>query len=386
MKKLVTLVVASSLAVASLSAQAQTVTVDGVLNSTEVATGGYVLIGKYTNPRGFGDAGLLSMYAASTATKVYIFLGGTVEANGNAFQVFMKTPASAGVPLGTALPAGTAGTSFEKLTAKMDMAVNMAVALRSDGTGFQIEGATYTNATTAASKKLTTTPIAGDGTAATLATDAAYPALALARVAYRNATGGKVSANPGSTTPTTGASYGGVGTYGLEMELDRTAMGLTGASALTLFALQNGGDGGYISSDFIPQTSAPLTTNSGNLASGAYDFTALPDRQAATLNLAAAGGTTLGTRAADAAAIALGVYPNPVRGASTVTYQVAERASIVHIVLTDLLGRTVRTVENGLKPVGTQTASVDAGALAAGTYLMRVQVGDKVSTSKVSVL
>lgn len=385
MKKLFTLAAAATLAATALGAQAQ-VAVDGVLNTAELTSGNYVLLGKYTNPRGFGDAGLLSLYAASTATKVYIFLGGTVEINGNAFQVFMKTPAGAGVPQGTALPAGATGTSFEKLTAKMDMAVNLAVALRSDGTGFQIEGASYTNATTATSKKLTTTPLMGDGTAATLATDAGYPALALARVAYRNATGGKISANPGNTTPNTGATYGAAGSYGLEMELDRAAAGLTGAAALTLFAVQVSGDGSTISSDYIPQTSSPLTANNGNPGAGSFDFGTAPGRQAATVNLAAAGGTTLGTRAADAAAVGLSVYPNPVTSSSKIIYQVSEQATSVTIALTDLLGRTVRVLENSVKQVGPQSATVTTDALAAGTYLVRVQVGDKVSTSRVAVL
>ena len=330
---------------------------------------------------------------ASTPTKVYIFLGGTVETNGNAFQLFMKTPLSAGVPQGTALPAGTTGTYFEKITPKMDMPVNLAVAFRvatKNATNvaastFGLEAASYTSATTATSKVLTTTaPIAGDGTPSTLPTDAGYPALAMARVAYKSSSDGKILTNPGNTTPRTGAAYGGVGSYGLEMELDRAAAGLAGAVPLTLFAIQNGGDGGYFSSDFIPQTSAPLTTNDGNPASGNYDFTALPDRQAATVNLAAAGGTALGNRAA-AAVAGLSVYPNPAQGTSTVTYQVTDRAASVNIVLTDLLGRPVRTIENGLKPVGTQTATVDASALAAGTYLLRVQVGDNASTSKVAV-
>lgn len=395
MKKIFTLAAAATLAAASLSAQAQ-VTVDGQLTAAEVTSGNYVLIGKFTNPRGFGDYGLLSLYAASTPTKVYFFLGGTVQTNGNAFQLFLKTPLSAGVPQGTALPAGSANTYFSKITAKMDMPVNVAIALRvlventtnAPASTFQLEAANYTNATTATSKVLTTTaaPIAGDGTAATLPTDAGYPALAMARVAYKSSSDGKVLTNPGYKTTTTDATYGGVGSYGMEMELDRAAAGLVGAVPITVFAIQNGGDGGYFSSDFIPQTSAPLTSNNGNLASGSFDFGTLPGTQAATLNLAAAGGTTLGTRAADAAALALGVYPNPVQSASTVTYQVTERASNVNIVLTDLLGRTVRTLENGLKPVGTQTAAVDASALAAGTYLVRVQVGDKVSTSKVAVL
>jgi hypothetical protein len=382
MKKAFTLFAAGALAAASLSAQAQ-VTVDGVLNTAELTTGNYVLVGKFTQTRGFGDAGLLSLYAASTASKVYLFLGGTVEANGNSFQLYMKTPASAGVPRGTALPGtGTSGTSFDAMTAKMDLAVNAAIAIRSTS-GYVVEGATYTSATAGTAAVLTSAANPGDGTVSTLAANTTQPAFAGARVAYKAATAGKLSANPGLTTSTTDPNYGGAGSYGLEIELDRTAAGLTGATALTLFALQNNNTGGYLSSDFIPQS----TTATGNLATAsAVDFSTIAGTQAATLNLTAAGGTTLGSRSADAAAVALSVYPNPVADAASVAYRVTDQASPVRIVLTDLMGRTVRVLENSVQPVGSQSATIQKKDLAAGTYLVRVQVGDNVSTSKIAVL
>jgi hypothetical protein len=404
MKKIFTLAAAASLAAASLTAQAQ-VTVDGVLNTNELTAGNYVLLGKFTNPHSFGDHGLLSMYAASTATKVYIFVAGNVETNLNGFQLFMSLPSGGGVPAGTALPSGSTGTYFAQMNVTMEMPTNLALALRASAKGattFSIEGATYTSATSATSKQLITSaaPFAGDGSAVTIPADAAFPALLGARVAYKNtdasgnltvtppATTTTTPLNPGNINPNTAAGYGGAGSYGWEIELDRAALGaLTPTNPkLDVFVLQNGDTGGYISGDFIPQSTTPIpsTPNYGSIGNSNVDFATIPGRQAATFTLSATG-VALAARTG-AAELAMGVYPNPVQGASTVTYQVADRATNVNIVLTDLLGRTVRTVENGLKPVGTQTASVDASALAAGTYLMRVQVGDNVSTSKVSVL
>jgi hypothetical protein len=325
-----------------------------------------------------------------------------VEANGNAFQLFLDLPGAAGVPVGTALPAGSATTSFQNFTSKLDLAADLALALRSEGpanTAYLIEGAAYTSATAGSSAKLTTTAgtLAADGTVLTLpatATIGNYARLAGARVAYKVGPTAGISGNPGNTATTSTttppvttypASYGAVGSYGWEIELDRTAAGLTGTPLVSLFVLQNSGDGGYASSDFIPQTSAPLTTNSGNLATGAFDFTTLPGRQAATLTLGATG-AVLGTKAADAAAVALSVYPNPASEVATIAYNVAGRAENVNIVLTDLLGREVQTLANGLKSSGAQTQSVSTASVPAGTYLVRVQVGEKVSTSKVVLL
>ena len=282
----------------------------------------------------------------------------------------------------------------------------MALALRASAdkaTTFSVEGVVYPDATTATSKQLITSasPMPGDGTATAIPTDAAFPALLSARTAYKNtdasgnltvtppATTTTTPLNPGNIMPNTAAGYGGVGSYGWEIELDRAALGaLTPTNpTLNLFVIQNGNTGGYLSSDFIPQTDSPIAntpaTNYGSIGNSNVDFGTIPGRQAATFTLSATG-VALAARTG-AAELAMGVYPNPVQGASTVTYQVTERAANVHIVLTDLLGRTVRTIENGIKPVGLQTAAVDATSLAAGTYLMRVQVGDNVSTSKIAV-
>ena len=389
MKKLITLATAGVMAVGAFSAQAQ-VTLDGQLTAPEITAGNYALIGKFTNPRGFGDAGLLSLYVANTPTKVYFFVGGTVEANGNAFQLFLDLPGRAGVPVGTALPAGMMGTSFEGMTAKLDLAADLVLALRSDGTDFQIEGASYTSATAGTSMKLTSTAgvVAGNGTPQTLSSAATvgnFAALAGTRVAYRNSPDGKLSTNPGNISPNTAVTYGGVGSFGWEIELDRTATGLaTGAPALTLFVLQNSGKGDFLSSDYIPQSSTPVAGNGNVGTAGAADFTTIAGRQAATVTLGANG--VLGTKAADEAAIAMGVFPNPANEVATVAYNVGNRAEKVNIVLTDLLGRQVRVLQNGLQAAGVQSKTVSTADVSAGTYLVRVQVGEKVATRKVVLM
>lgn len=390
MKKIFTLAAAGVLAAASLSAQAQ-VTVDGTLNATEISATGYKLIGTFTNPHSFGNFGLLSLYAAADANKVYVFVGGTVQNDVNSlnsFQLFLhRSQITTGAAARVALPTNLhTATSFKHMTATMDFGPDAAIAIKGVGpkataTGhqLQIEGTAYT--TTTAVDTTFTTALADAGSPVTLSAAMAtnIPAFAGAVVAYKNSPNGTVTTNP--------ATPGGA-TTGWEMSFDRTAMGLTAATSLQLFAVQSNDDGGYISGDFIPQQ----TTGTTGVSLGGFysnpsvsaDFTAIPGNQVATLNLSATN-VTLGSKAA-AAAAGLSVYPNPVQGTSTVTYQVTERATNVHIVLTDLLGRTVRTIENGLKAVGTQTATVDASALAAGTYLVRVQVGENVSTSKVAVL
>ena len=414
MKKLFTLAAAGTLAVASLSAQAQSVTIDGMLSTGEAGTattGNYVLLGQYPYTHNFGPWGLLSLYGANTASKVRMFLGGTLQPTGtNSLQVYMDLPSTTGVPMGTALPGASpaVSTSLDKFTAKLDQGAELAVAIHSlnpsatTGTAYQIEAAAYYVQTAAsgttpavyAAQDTVIAPITSAGTVVTVGRISAksrFAALSGARFAYK-APSSDITTNPGYTAPLTTAvtsypvaGFGqAAGTTGLEIELDRTALGLaTGTPTLNLFAIQNNGGGDYASGDFLPN--AVVSGANLGAAGASPDFTnatTFPGTQSAAFPLAA---VTLATRTANSA-LGLSVYPNPVRGASTIAYQVTERASNVNIVLTDLMGRTVRTVENSLKQVGSQTASVDVAALAAGTYLMRVQVGDKVSTSKVSVL
>lgn len=384
MRKLFTLAVASAMATAALSAQAQ-VTVDGVLNANELTAGNYVLVGKFTGARGFGDWGLLSLYAATTATKVTFFLGGTVQENGNAFQLFLKTPASAGVPTGTALPFGAAGTSFEKMGAKLDMPTNLAVALRSTTGGFNLEGIAYTNATTAVTTAvLNPTVILGTGAVTTI-TSTSIAALTGARVAYSNTTDGKVTSNPGYKTPATDAAYGGAGSYGMEFEIDRAAAGMTGTAALQVFAVQNSGDGGYVSSDYIPQktgalpTGGTFSTTNDNLQANP-DFALVPGTQAATLNLTASGVTLSSKGAQEAAALRFGVYPNPA-SATAVHYTVPQGRQDVALSVYDATGRQVRSLRAA--QVGSQ--SYPLSNLRAGMYVVKLNVGGQQTSGKVVI-
>lgn len=418
MKKFFTIATAGALAAASMNAQAQ-VTVDGQLTATELTAGNYVLLGKSDNftfatgqnqndNRPFGSRGLLGLYVASTATKVYIFLGGTVDPGSNAFQLYLDVPGGTGVPAGTFLPAGMAGTSFEKITRiKLDQTAELALALRGDGTptapapqNYRVEAAAFASATAVQSAQLTTATaaIVGDGTALSLsstATAAPYAGLKDARMAYRNTTDGKIGTNPGNVALYNTTAYAGVGSYGWEIELDRASLGATAAnSVFRIFALYNNGNGGYASGEFIPKsTSATLpasfpSPNLGGADSGGagndVDFGTIAGTQSASFTLSATG--ILGTKAADAAELALQVYPNPATSVATLEYNVGSRADNVDIMLTDLLGRNVQSLVKGLQPAGKQTASVSTASVAAGTYLVRVQVGDKVSTRKVVLL
>ena len=416
MKKIFTLAAAGALVTASFGAQAQ-VTVDGQLTATELTAGNYVLLGKSDNftfsatqnqndNRPFGSRGLLGLYVASTATKVYIFLGGTVDPGSNAFQLYMDVPGGTGIPAGTLLPAGTAGTSFEKITRiKLDQTAKLALALRGDGTptapapqNYKVEAAAFTSTTTTSAQLTSATAaIVGDGTALALsstATVAPYAGLDKARMAYRNTTDGKIGTNPGNAALYNTAAYAGVGSYGWEIELDRAALGAAAAnSVFRIFAIYNNGNGGYASGEFIPKATAALpaslpSPNLGGADNGStgndVDFGAIAGTQSASFTLSATG--VLGTKAADNAALALQVYPNPASSIATVEYNVGSRAENVNIMLTDLMGRNVQSLANGLQPAGKQSALVSKANVAAGTYLVRVQVGDKVSTRKVVLL
>ena len=394
MKKIFTLAAAGVLAAGTLSAQAQ-IALDGVLTAAEIGaanTGKYVLIGKFTNPRGFGDWGLMSLYAANTANKVYFFVSGTVQNDGNSsnsFQLFVDLPGvngAAASPVALPAPVGT-GTSFGGMVAKMDIAPDFALAVKGNGTGaggsagtITPQAVVYTSSTVAVDRDLAPElPNSGAATAITAAsTPAPFARLAGARMAYKNSPDGKILTNPGNTAPNTGPTYGAAGSFGWEIELDRTALGVATGAAIGLFALQNNGGGDYLSTDFIPQTTAPA----GNLANAnMVDFGAIAGVQRATFSIVA-----LGTKAADEASVAMNVYPNPAEGSATVSYNVGGRSEKVSIVLTDLVGRQVQVLENSLQSAGVKTTEVNAATVGAGTYLVRVQVGEKVAVRKVVLL
>jgi hypothetical protein len=79
-------------------------------------------------------------------------------------------------------------------------------------------------------------------------------------------------------------------------------------------------------------------------------------------------------------------YPNPFNPATTVTYGLPV-ASEVRITATDLLSRHVATLVAGeAKSAGYHTVQFNAGDLASGTYLIRMEAGDFVATQQVVLL
>jgi hypothetical protein len=386
MKKVITLALVSTLTGAACSAQAQ-ITLDGIINANEIgAIGGkYTSLGAFTTlhsgTAGFGNAGLLQMYGANSGTKLYIGLAGTLEASGNNFQLYLDLPNRTGVPVGTAMPsiAGTT-TVFGTFSGggiggtKMELEADVAIA--TTGTN-DVQAAIYT-ATTGMAKSLgdgLSTPVTPDGFANTLpgsTTTGAYSLFAGTRVAYLAPTTptGDITSNPGN------ANGGGAGSYGLEYEFDKAALGLpSGASVVHAMAAYVSGDG-YWSSDVIPE----IPGNGNNNLGFSPDFTALAGNQNATLNV-----VVLSTRKAEDAVVAMSVFPNPAQGQSTISYRVIERQQPVLVTVTDLLGRPVKTLLNQSQNAGFQDVKVEAGTLPVGIYQVNVRVGDKSATRKLVV-
>ena len=400
MKKITTLSLTAALAAVSLGAQAQ-ITLDGVISAAELGAGAnkYQSLGRFTTshtptpggPTGFGNAGLLQMYGANSASKLYIGLAGTIEASNNNFQLYMDLPNKTGVPVGTGLPSiagsstvfgtfvGGDGASHSIGGTKLDLEADAAIATTGLG---DVQAAIYSDATTAVAKSLGGgAAILTDGTANDLydATDE-YALFADTRVAYKHSATG-LSGNPGN------ANGGGANSYALEYEFDRTALGLpSGASIVKVFAAYVSGDA-FWSSDIIPETTGGTqgTVTTGGLHNIGFspDFTnttLFPETQAASINL-----VVLSTRRADAAVVAMSVFPNPSAGQSTITYQVQGAPQAVSVRVVDLLGREVSTLLNDRQGAGFHELTVSTGDLAAGAYLVRVQVGDKVATRRLAV-
>lgn len=389
MKKTFTLALITTLAGGALSAQAQ-VTLDGVINANEIgATGGkYASLGAFTTPHvgtaGFGFAGLLRMYGANSATKLYIGLAGYIDPNPNQasrfnnFQLYMDLPNRTGVPVGTALPAIAGATTVFGTFAgggiggtKLELEADAAIATTGN---LDVQAAIYT-ATTGVAKSL------GDGLSATVtsngqpstippaSTTGAYSLFAGTRVAYL-ASPIDITGNPGN------ANGGGAGSYGLEYEFNRSSLGLpSGASIVRVMAAYVSGDA-FWSSDVIPEIPGNANTNLGFTP----DFTTLGGTQSATLNV-----VVLSSRKADDAVVAMSVFPNPAQGESTVAYQVLGGSQAVAVRVTDLLGREVRTLFDGKQAAGFHELKVPGADLAAGIYLVKVQVGDKTATRRLEV-
>jgi hypothetical protein len=84
-------------------------------------------------------------------------------------------------------------------------------------------------------------------------------------------------------------------------------------------------------------------------------------------------------------ALSLETFPNPAAGTATVRFDLAA-PSTVEVSVYDLLGRRVATLAEGEHPSGAHALPLDAGGLAAGLYLVRLEAGASVLTRRLTVL
>ena len=86
-------------------------------------------------------------------------------------------------------------------------------------------------------------------------------------------------------------------------------------------------------------------------------------------------------------------FPNPFNPTTVLRFRVATAAETqdlaslrVRMTVHDMLGRRVATLVDGVMPAGTHSVRFDASGLPSGVYLVRLEAGGEVMTSKVTLL
>ncbi|MFW5972961.1 MAG: T9SS type A sorting domain-containing protein, partial [Bacteroidota bacterium] len=78
------------------------------------------------------------------------------------------------------------------------------------------------------------------------------------------------------------------------------------------------------------------------------------------------------------------VFPNPFEQEALVSFRVQEAGHVL-LEVYDLLGRRVRTLVDGHRAAGVHAASLEAGDLAGGLYVLRLQNGDRTAARAVTL-
>ncbi|MEE1204057.1 MAG: T9SS type A sorting domain-containing protein [Bacteroidales bacterium] len=93
-------------------------------------------------------------------------------------------------------------------------------------------------------------------------------------------------------------------------------------------------------------------------------------------------GTTASLSEEVALASTLNAYPNPANNSTTITYSL-NKSGNVNIVITDIMGRTVKTMEQGSQVAGTSyNVNLNTSDLANGTYFYTLSVDGERQTKK----
>ncbi|WBA42221.1 T9SS type A sorting domain-containing protein [Hymenobacter canadensis] len=370
MKNLFSFVALGCLATASLTAQAQ-FTLDGRATAAEIGAGvgKYQLAGTYTGNHLDTDRGLKALYVGYTATTLNIMVVASAEAPDvattfgyRALVLYLNTPARTGAPAGLPLLGSADGQSPLRHIPTLDMqtdygfraSVGPATAAATD---VYFSAVSYVTGTAVAAG---TDPYVGQGSKTGAVVTSATTVLPGTRFSYFN------TAN--LTANTTNA--------GLEIEIPLSALGtttLTAGSRLDLMAAYTNSNGDFFS-DVIPQIAGRTTALGVD-----PDFSTIAGTQAVAFVL---GSGVLATRAETAAALDFNVYPNPAPGAATIAYRVPAGAQPVTLAVYNSLGQQVRSVAEQMQ-AGSQ--QVPLGNLTAGAYLVKLRVGDQLTSRKVVV-
>ena len=372
MKHLFSLVATGCLAAASFSARAQ-FTVDGRASAAEIGTGAgkYQLAGTYTGNHLDTDRGLKALYVGYTATTLNVMLVASGEAldattsyGYRGLVLYLNTPARAGAPAGLQLAGGDNTQSPLKHRPTLDMQVDYgfrasigsAAATASD---VYFSAASYVTGTTVTAGS---DPYVGQGSKAGVLVTAASSLTVLPGTKYAYFNTATLTAN------TTNA--------GFEIEIPLAALGgtaLTAGSRVDIMAAYTDADGVFFS-EVIPQIAGRTTTLGTD-----PNFTTIAGTQAVAFAL---GTGVLASRSATASALDFSVYPNPAQGAATVAYRVPTSQQPVSLAVYNAMGQLVRSVANEVQTGGQQVA---LGRLAAGAYLVKLQVGSQLTSRKLVV-
>jgi hypothetical protein len=93
----------------------------------------------------------------------------------------------------------------------------------------------------------------------------------------------------------------------------------------------------------------------------------------------------VGVKELQVAGCGLKVFPNPFYGISKIKYQISESKSVL-IQVYNIHGERVFTLVNENQNAGEYTVYLDATVLPAGIYLIRMQAGDAIETTKMVLL
>ena len=370
MKKLLTLSTLTALAFASMQAHAQ-FTVDGTLSPAEIGTGvgKYQLLGTYTNAHSVADRGLKAIYMGTTATTLNIMVVASPEQTSySALVLYLDAPNRTGVAANTRLPGGDDTSSQLRQRPTLDMPADF---------GFRVTTSPLNGGDLNAyhSKMDLTVARNASGNAPDVylgPADKMGTSFTISNVAT-NFVGAKVSFK-GSATGSVAANT----TTGWEVEYPLTSLG--GAATGDIFRVMAAyvNDNSDFYSDVLPQV-AGQTTDLGTDP----NFALIPGSQNYSYRV---GFGLLATRTADADALAATAYPNPLSSASQLSYTVANGPQPVSVEVYNALGQRVLSLLNAEQTPGQHTATLaPLRQLAAGTYLVKLQVGRQLTSSRVVV-